>query len=115
MGRYPVTPDGRYFVAKGRLWRCTNPALPEAERSHWVRELMRARRAVWEAQRRGDEAQLRQARAAVDRAKRALGERGTPWWGEGEDYTGMRVEHTPYRDWWLSREQGAEPYGDGGA
>ena len=26
--RYPVTPDGRYFVVRGRLWRCANPALP---------------------------------------------------------------------------------------
>jgi len=23
---YPQTPDGRYFVAKGRLWRKTDPA-----------------------------------------------------------------------------------------
>ena len=26
---YPHTPDGRYFVSKGRLWRTTNPALPD--------------------------------------------------------------------------------------
>ncbi|MCS7082265.1 MAG: hypothetical protein N2561_06195 [Bacteroidetes bacterium] len=102
MKRYPVTPDGRYFVAKGRLWRCTDPALSEAERAFWVRELMRARRMVREAKRTGDAEQLSQARKAVDRAKRALGERGTPWWGEGPDWTGKRVEHTPYRDWWLA-------------
>jgi hypothetical protein len=24
---YPVTPDGRYFVVRGRLWRLSNPAL----------------------------------------------------------------------------------------
>lgn len=24
---YPTTPDGRYFVVKGQLWRCTNPSL----------------------------------------------------------------------------------------
>jgi hypothetical protein len=24
-------PDGRYFVVKGRLWRCSNPALGEVE------------------------------------------------------------------------------------
>lgn len=22
----PTTPDGRYFVVNGRLWRCSNPA-----------------------------------------------------------------------------------------
>jgi hypothetical protein len=26
---YPVTPDGRYFVVKGRLWRRADPALPD--------------------------------------------------------------------------------------
>jgi hypothetical protein len=25
-------PDERYFLVKNRLWRCTNPALPKAER-----------------------------------------------------------------------------------
>ncbi|TBH20829.1 hypothetical protein [Thermus thermamylovorans] len=100
--RYPVTPDGRYFVAQGRLWRCTDPRLSPEERAFWVRELMRARRAVREARRRGDGEALRAAREAVDRAKRALGERGTPWWGEGPDWTGRRVEATPYRDWWRS-------------
>src|SRR3546814_12988328 len=24
---YPVTPDGRYFVVRGRLWRMSNPSL----------------------------------------------------------------------------------------
>ena len=24
---YPTTPDGRYFVVRGRLWRASNPAL----------------------------------------------------------------------------------------
>jgi len=32
--RYPTTPDGRYFVVRGRLWRCTDPSLSEAERQH---------------------------------------------------------------------------------
>ncbi len=41
--RYPVTPDGRYFVVRGRLWRMSNPALGEVERSRLVRKLMRAR------------------------------------------------------------------------
>ena len=28
----PVTPDGRYIVVRGRLWRRTNPNLPPEER-----------------------------------------------------------------------------------
>lgn len=46
---YPVTPDGGYFVVRGRLWRCSNPALREADRAYWVLELMRARSAVGRA------------------------------------------------------------------
>jgi hypothetical protein len=30
---YPVTPDDRYFVVRGRLWRMANPELPEEERT----------------------------------------------------------------------------------
>lgn len=47
------TPDGRYIVVRGRLWRRTNPHLPEDERKRLVSELMAARRAVKEAA--GDE------------------------------------------------------------
>jgi hypothetical protein len=31
--KYPVTPDGRYFVVRGRLWRMANPGLDEEERT----------------------------------------------------------------------------------
>ncbi|TLF53090.1 hypothetical protein FEI13_03040 [Halomonas urmiana] len=31
-----TTPDGRYPVVRGRLWRCTNPELPEAQRQAWM-------------------------------------------------------------------------------
>ena len=44
--RYPQTPDGRYFVVRGRLWRTSNPALDPAERERLVHDLMAARRAV---------------------------------------------------------------------
>jgi hypothetical protein len=27
---HPVTPDGRYFVVRGRLWRMANPGLDDA-------------------------------------------------------------------------------------
>ena len=31
---YPQTPDGRYFVASGKLWRCSDPRLtPEQKAS----------------------------------------------------------------------------------
>ena len=40
---YPTTPDGRYFVVKGRLWRCTNPSLSPATKAILINELMQAR------------------------------------------------------------------------
>lgn len=43
------TPDVRYFVVKGQLWRCSNPALSAKERQRMVHGLMNARRAVKEA------------------------------------------------------------------
>jgi len=73
---HPTTPDGRYFVVKGQLWRCSNPALSDEERQHLVRVLMEARRAVKEAKASENADELRTARSAVDQAKRALGERG---------------------------------------
>ena len=71
--RNPITPDGRYFVVRGRLWRSANPALPAGERDRLVAELMAARRAVGWARRQGDADALAAARAAVDEAKRGLG------------------------------------------
>ena len=44
--KYPVTPDVRYFVVRGRLWRMANQALGEDERSRLTKRLMAARRAV---------------------------------------------------------------------
>lgn len=43
------TPDGRYIVVRGRLWRKTNPHLAEQVRKQLVSELMAARRAVKDA------------------------------------------------------------------
>jgi hypothetical protein len=42
----PMTPDGRYFVVKGQLWRCSNPLLSANARRRLVDELMAARREV---------------------------------------------------------------------
>jgi sarcosine oxidase gamma subunit len=99
--RYPVTPDGRYFVVRGRLWRTTNPALPEQTRAQLTSELMTARRAVQTANRSGDAIVLRAARAAVDAAKVALGERGPVWWSDGAaDYNRHLARNTPYASWY---------------
>lgn len=97
---YPITPDGRYFVVRGRLWRRSNPALPEDRRVALVGDLMRARRAVGVALRKDDTPGLAEARTAVDRAKIALGERGPVWWDDGEpDYNRRMVARTPYAAW----------------
>lgn len=74
--RHPVTPDERYFVVGGRLWRLTNPDLPETLRSTLVSELMKARTAVRSAKITGDPAAETAANDAVDVAKKKLGERG---------------------------------------
>ena len=100
---YPITPDGRYFVVRGRLWRMSNPALDEAERARLVGELMAARRAVGVAKKAADPAALAQARAQVDRAKHALGERGPVWWGDGTpDFNRRMAVNTPYAEWFVA-------------
>ena len=74
--RYPVTPDGRYFVVRGRLWRCSNPNLSSERRAELVAELMSARRRKQQAMRLGDNAAREAARSKVNTVKVALGERG---------------------------------------
>ena len=97
---YPVTPDGRYFVVRGRLWRCTDPRLPAAEREGLTRELMRTRGAVRRAKHTGAPDELKAARARVHATKLALGERGPVWWSDGApDYNRHLARNTPYRDW----------------
>ncbi len=61
----------------------SDPALTDAERIHLVSDLMAARRAVRTALGEKASFAMRRARAAVDRAKRALGERGPVWWSDG--------------------------------
>jgi hypothetical protein len=97
---HPVTPDGRYFVVRGRLWRRANPALDEATRARLTRELMAARRAKQQAMRQGDEAAREAARQRVDAAKHALGERGPVWWNDGApDLNRRMARNTPYAEW----------------
>lgn len=100
-GPYPITPDGRYFVVRGRLWRCSDPSLDPARRAELVSRLMRARREVGLARRRGDREALAQAGVQVNLAKVALGERGAVWWDDGQpDYNRRLVKNTPYRAWY---------------
>lgn len=95
-----VTPDGRYFVVRGRLWRCSDPSLSEERRTALVADLMQARRAVGAALRTSDTTALAEARASVDRAKVALGERGPVWWHDGTpDLNRRMVANTPYAQW----------------
>jgi hypothetical protein len=100
---YPVTPDGRYFVVRGRLWRMSNPALAPELRQEWVDKLMRARRQVGLAKRAGDAQAERSARACIDDAKRALGERGPVWWDDGApDFNRKLAANTPYAAWYAA-------------
>ncbi|MBK3395883.1 MULTISPECIES: hypothetical protein [Methylobacterium] len=106
----PVTPDGRYIVVRGRLWRRSDPGLAPAEREALVAALMRARRAVRDTKAEGGAA-LAEARAAVDAAKHGLGERGPPWWTDGApDYNRHLAHTTPYAAWFagLGDEGGGE-------
>jgi hypothetical protein len=101
-----VTPDGRYFVVRGRLWRRTNPGLPADRREALVRELMSAQRAIKAALESGKSEELQLARKAVDVAKTALGERGPVWWTDGApDLNRQKVSGSPYAEWWASQRE----------
>lgn len=111
--RYPVTPDRRYFVVRGRLWRTSSPALPDEERQRLTRELMKHRAAVGRAMRANDSAAEKAARQKVHEAKVALGERGPVWWDDGAaDYNRHLVKNTPYREWYASLNEAHEDSGD---
>ena len=105
---YPTTPDGRYFVARGRLWRKTNPRLNDTERRAAIKALMQARR---------DERLAKNATEAgsalfrIKEAKRQLGEDGPVWWTDGApDESGKAPENSSYADWWagLSADEKAD-------
>ncbi|SQF99029.1 Uncharacterised protein [Paucimonas lemoignei] len=97
----PTTPDGRYFVVKEQLWRCSNPALDEDERQRWVNDLMAARRDVKAAKASGDPDEMKAARSKVQKAKVGLGERGPVWWEDGTpDFNRHKISNTPYAQWY---------------
>jgi hypothetical protein len=99
--RHPVTPDGRYFVVKGKLWRLSDPGIEPEARARLVQTLMNARRVVKDAKSAGDRYAELEAHRRVDEAKRALGERGPVWWNDGApDFNRHAVKDTPYADWY---------------
>lgn len=101
------TPDDRYLIVRGRLWRASNPDLPPSERAQLVQALMEARRDVARAKKRSDPDLGVDARARVDAAKIALGERGPVWWSDGApDFTRKLVHNTPYADWFAALPRG---------
>ena len=108
MASSPVTPDGRYFVVQGTLWRRGDPGLNAATRRRHVNALMAARRAVRAA--RGDPDALGAARARVQAAKEALGERGPVWWHDGAPPLDRhKAANTPYADWFAALLPPMEP------
>jgi hypothetical protein len=99
--QHPVTPDGRYFVVRGKLWRMPNPNLSPAKKSLLVGELMKARGAVRSAKLAGNQLEEAAAHRAVDVVKRELGERGPVWWSDGTpDLNRQPVKNTPYAKWY---------------
>jgi hypothetical protein len=99
--KHPVTPDGRYFVVRGRLWRMANPEFDEPERAGLIRRLGAARRWVRDAKQTADLKAEVAAHKAVDEVKRALGERGPVWWKDGSpDLNRHMAKNTPYADWY---------------
>ncbi len=92
------TDDGRYIVVDGRRWRATDPAIPEERRAELTKVLMAWRREVGRTRGTDEEAA---ARAGVQAAKVALGERGDPWWEQSDEERRRRWEAdvpTPTQD-----------------
>ncbi|GAA0731732.1 hypothetical protein GCM10009106_12550 [Sphingomonas japonica] len=68
---------------------------------------MAARSAVAKARKAGNAAAKTAAHAAVDIAKRGLGERGPVWWNDGAPDLNRHLARTgPYADWYEALESG---------
>ena len=103
--KQPTTPDARYLVVRGRLWRAANPNLSPELHSKLVGDLMDARREIKAAGRTQDPERLPVARRTVNETKIALGERGPVWWTDGaKDFNRHLVKNTPYADWYSAVE-----------
>ncbi|MCJ2080894.1 hypothetical protein [Methylobacterium sp. J-090] len=102
------TPDGRYIVVRGRLWRRARPDLASDVRDGLVHDLMDARRAVKAGRKANDGDAVARARAVVERAKQGLGERGPVWWTDGApDLNRRMARNTPYADWYAEQSEDA--------
>ena len=100
-----TTPDGRYIVVRGRLWRAANPNLCAEARAELIATLMQARRDVRTARRANDAERLAEARSSVNAAKIKLGERGPVWWTDGaKDFNRHLIENTPYAEWYRHQD-----------
>ena len=100
-----TTPDGRYLVIQGRLWRAPNPSLPVQAKVKYMRELLNGRRALKAAKTSGDEDAITAARKLVARAQMGLGERGPVWWRDGApDLNRTLAKNSPYADWFSRAE-----------
>ena len=72
---------------------------------------MSARRAKQVAMKADDPEAREAARARVDAAKHALGERGPVWWTDGAPDLNRRMARTtPYAEWFAGLDE-AEPTG----
>ena len=80
-----------------------DPTLTAQRRQVLVDQLMNARRAVAAARKLADGPAEAAAHAAVDVARRGLGERGPVWWTDGApDLNRHMARNTPYADWYAA-------------
>jgi hypothetical protein len=105
--KHPVTPDGRYFIVRGKLWRMSNPHIDPMRKVALVHDLMAARRAVKHAKSSGNQRAETEAHCTVDTVKQALGERGAVWWMDGApDLNRHMVKNTRYAEWFAREIKG---------
>jgi hypothetical protein len=98
-----TTPDGRYIVVQGRLWRAADPTLSAERKVRYMRELLNGRRELRTAKVAGEEAAITAARQRVARAQVGLGERGKVWWKDGApDLNRTLVKNSPYAPWYAA-------------
>ena len=68
-----LTPDGRYLILRGRLWRATKPHLSKEEDYVLVKSLLQGRRMKGVAMRANYAHVQERARQEVDQVKRQFG------------------------------------------
>ncbi len=105
-----TTPDGRYLVIQGRLWRAPNPTLPAEAKVRHMRELLNGRRALKAAKTTGDEEAITAARRIIHGAQVGLGERGKVWWHDGApDLNRTLAKNSPYAEWFARIDPRQQP------